>query len=103
LSYQDYGEYWRSFYTIDDFEMAMDRLWQQVRPLYEQLHAYVRRRLIEVYGKHADKFPASGHIPAHLTGDFSRNKYSRCGPIDSFRVIVRLKSKFLILVNRARM
>ena len=45
----------------------LDRLWEQVRPLYLQLHAYVRWKLREKYGYQV--VPASGPIPADLLGN----------------------------------
>ena len=66
--YADNGVYWRAAFESDDFEEVVEKLWSQVRPLYEQLHAYVRRKLIDAYPGHRDGFPKSGHIPAHLTG-----------------------------------
>ncbi|CAG5116627.1 unnamed protein product [Candidula unifasciata] len=67
LGYQDTGEEWRSAYESDTFVADVQDLFDQLRPLYEQLHAYVRRRLRQVYGE--SRFPASGHIPAHLLGN----------------------------------
>ena len=72
--YTDQGAYLRSEYQDDgritdptyDFEQDIERLWRQVRPLYEQLHAYTRRRLQARYVN--ETFPVSGHIPAHLLG-----------------------------------
>lgn len=37
----------------------------QIMPLYTELHAYVRAKLIEVYGDHIDP---EGPLPAHLLG-----------------------------------
>ncbi|XP_055868870.1 angiotensin-converting enzyme-like [Biomphalaria glabrata] len=65
--FKDAGEYWRSWYDSPTFEEDMDNLYVQIRPLYEQLHAYVRRKLQQKYSQH--KFPASGHIPAHILGN----------------------------------
>jgi peptidyl-dipeptidase A len=45
----------------------MDRLWAQVKPLYDDLHCYVRARLQEKYGKELVKDDAP--IPAHLLGN----------------------------------
>ena len=47
LGFQDNGAMWRSKYDMapDDFAKELDRLWDQVRPLYLSLHAYVRSRL----------------------------------------------------------
>jgi peptidyl-dipeptidase A len=69
IGYADVGAMWRSGYDMPaaDFEADIERLWQDVRPLYEQLHCYVRARLRDKYGK--DKVPAHAPIPAHLLGN----------------------------------
>ncbi|MFV8752187.1 M2 family metallopeptidase [Nannocystaceae bacterium ST9] len=69
IGYADVGELWRSGYdmTPAEFEAETERLWQQVKPLYEALHCHVRAKLSEKYG--ADKVPADGMIPAHLLGN----------------------------------
>jgi peptidyl-dipeptidase A len=69
LGYKDLGVYWRSAYDMppDEFAKELDRLWTQVRPLYEALHTHVRAKLVEHYG--ADKVPADGPLPAHLLGN----------------------------------
>ncbi|XP_042865638.1 angiotensin-converting enzyme-like [Penaeus japonicus] len=65
--FEDAGHFWRSDYETDDFEGVIDELWAELRPLYEQLHAYVRRKLIEKYGDTI--VPPTGPIPAHLLGN----------------------------------
>jgi len=47
LGFNDTGTLWRSKYDMppDEFARELDRLWEQVRPLYVQLHAYVRWKL----------------------------------------------------------
>ena len=52
LGFADTGAMWRSKYDMppDAFATELDRLWEQVRPLYVSLHAYVRRKLREKYG-----------------------------------------------------
>ena len=69
LGFKDLGELWRSGYDMDpgDFQAETDRLWGQVKPLYDELHCYARAKLAEAYG--ADKVPAEGAIPAHLLGN----------------------------------
>jgi peptidyl-dipeptidase A len=69
IGYADTGELWRSGYDMSpaEFEAEMERLWQQVKPLYTQLHCHVRAKLGEKYG--TDKVPAEGMIPAHLLGN----------------------------------
>ncbi len=53
LGYANLGELWRSKYDMppDAFAAELDRLWGQVKPLYDSLHCYVRARLTEKYGK----------------------------------------------------
>jgi len=69
LGYKDLGQMWRSNYDMpaDDFAKELDRLWGQVKPLYDDLHCYVRAELGEQYGE--DKVPQDGPIPAHLLGN----------------------------------
>ena len=69
LGFADTGALWRSNYDMppDEFSAEVERLWQQVRPFYLSLHAYVRRRLVERYG--AAVVPPNGPIPAHLLGN----------------------------------
>jgi peptidyl-dipeptidase A len=69
LGYKDVGALWRSNYDMppDQFAKEMDRLWEQLRPLYLSLHAYVRGQLVKKYGK--DVVPPNGPIPAHLLGN----------------------------------
>jgi peptidyl-dipeptidase A len=69
LGYAEVGAMWRSGYDMsaDDFAREMDRLWMQVKPLYDQLHCYVRAKLHEHYGAKAQ--PAAGPIRADLLGN----------------------------------
>ncbi len=69
LGYGDLGAMWRSGYdkSADGFAREMDRLWLQVKPLYDQLHCYVRARLHEHYG--AKVQAATGPIRADLLGN----------------------------------
>ncbi len=69
LGFEDTGAMWRSKYDMppEQFVAELDRLWTQVRPLYQSLHAYVRRRLSEHYGESV--VPRTGLIPAHLLGN----------------------------------
>jgi len=69
LGYSDVGALWRSNYDMppDQFAKEMDRVWEQLRPLYLSLHAYVRGQLLKKYGK--DAVSPDGPIPAHLLGN----------------------------------
>jgi peptidyl-dipeptidase A len=52
LGFADTGAMWRSKYDMqpDDFAREVDRLWSQVKPLYDSLHCYVRSNLARTYG-----------------------------------------------------
>ncbi len=64
--YGDLSEYWLEDFEEENFENIMDYLYEEIRPVYQQLHAYVRRKLRNFYG--TDKVP-SKMIPAHLLGN----------------------------------
>src|SRR5439155_469769 len=57
----------------------LDRLWQQVRPLYVSLHSYVRWKLREKYGP--DMVPERGPIPAHLLGNMWAQEWGNIYPV----------------------
>ncbi|MBY5991895.1 M2 family metallopeptidase [Ferrimonas balearica] len=69
LGYANVGELWRSKYDMPaaDFPKQLDGLWDEVKPLYEALHCYVRGELGEQYG--AEVVPQDQPIPAHLLGN----------------------------------
>ncbi|XP_059056714.1 angiotensin-converting enzyme-like [Achroia grisella] len=65
--YDSVAEWWLSEYESDDSEDQFASLWSQIKPLYQQIHAYVRRQLRLKYGE--DVVPTKGPIPAHLLGN----------------------------------
>jgi len=69
IGFDDLGGLWRAGYDMPpaDFEADIERLWAQVKPLYEELHCYVRGQLQLKYGK--DKVQDHAPIPAHLLGN----------------------------------
>ena len=69
MGFADTGEMWRSGYDMTPAEIAAetDRLWGQVKPLYEQLHCYTRTKLQAAYG--VEKGQVNGLLPAHLMGN----------------------------------
>jgi peptidyl-dipeptidase A len=68
LGYADVGAMWRSKYDMppDAFAAEVDRLWGQVKPLYDSLHCYVRWNLNKKYG--SSVVALDKPIPAHLLG-----------------------------------
>ncbi len=69
LGYADTGALWRSKYDMpaDEFAADMDRVWGQVKPLYDSLQCHVRAKLNQKYGD--DVVSLSEPIPAHLLGN----------------------------------
>jgi peptidyl-dipeptidase A len=81
MGYADTGALWRSRYDMapDAFAAEMERLWQQVKPLYESLHTYTRYKLRQAYGP--DLVPADGPIPAQLLGNMWAQSWDNLYPI----------------------
>ena len=69
LGFADTGEMWRSKYDMEpaEFDREAERIWLQVRPFYQALHAFVRWKLAERYG--AALVPSAGPIRAELLGN----------------------------------
>lgn len=64
--FADTGAYWRSWYESDTFEQDLEELYKTIEPLYQNLHAFVRRKLYNQYGP--KYINLKGPIPAHLLG-----------------------------------
>ena len=81
LGFSDTGAMWRAKYDMspDAFLQELDRLWEQVRPFYLSLHAYVRQRLRAHYGP--EVVPSDGPIPAHLLGNMWAQTWSNVYPL----------------------
>ena len=69
LGFKDVGAMWRSGYDMpaDDFAKLTDKLWLEVKPLYDELHTYTRNKLNEKYGDAVQ--PKTGPIRADLLGN----------------------------------
>ncbi|XP_025218729.1 angiotensin-converting enzyme isoform X2 [Theropithecus gelada] len=72
--YVDAGDSWRSMYETPSLEQDLERLFQELQPLYLNLHAYVRRALHRHYG--AQHINLEGPIPAHLLGNMWAQTWS---------------------------
>lgn len=81
MGFNDTGAMWRSKYDMepDAFAAEMERLWQQVKPLYDSLYKYTRHKLSEKYGK--DVVPEDKPIPAHLLGNMWAQTWGNIYPI----------------------
>ena len=69
LGFEDLGTMWRARYDLPSAEFAAetDRLWGQVKPLYDELQCHVRGKLNEAYGDEA--VPLDQPIRADLLGN----------------------------------
>ena len=83
LGYPDAGALWRSGYDMspEDFEAETDRLWGQVKPLYNQLHCFVRAELNKKYGDRV--VPLDQPIRADLLGNMWAQEWGSIGDIVS--------------------
>jgi len=69
MGFNNVGALWRAGYDMapEEFSADLERLWNQVKPLYLSLHTFVRSKLAEKYGTSA--VPPGGPIPVHLLGN----------------------------------
>lgn len=81
MGFKDTGAMWREKYDMDPdaFAAEMERLWQQVKPLYDSLYTYTRRKLIAKYGTQV--VPETGPIPAHLFGNMWAQQWGNIYPL----------------------
>ena len=79
--YADAGEWWRGGYDMSpaDFAAETERLWGQVKPLYDALHCHVRNKLNEKYGDAV--VSKDGLIPAHLLGNMWAQQWGNLYPL----------------------
>jgi peptidyl-dipeptidase A len=101
IGFSDLSALWKAGYDMsaEAFEKDTDRLWEQVKPLYEQLHCYARGKLQARYG---EAVPATGPMPAHLFGNMWAQEWSNIYPLlepfpgqQSLDVTKKLKDKKL--------
>ncbi len=81
MGFKDVGAMWRSKYDMEPeaFAAEMERLWQQVKPLYDSLYTYTRRQLARRYG--SQLVPEQGLIPAHLLGNMWSQQWGNIYPL----------------------
>ena len=81
MGFADTGAMWRSKYDMepDAFAAEMERLWQQVKPLYDSLYTYTRRKLSEKYGK--EVVSEDKPIPSHLLGNMWAQSWGNIYPL----------------------
>ncbi|MDA1342195.1 MAG: M2 family metallopeptidase [Proteobacteria bacterium] len=69
LGYEGLTDLWFSQYDMpaDDFLAETDRVWDELKPLYDALHCHVRNELSEHYGEAV--VSKAGSMPAHVLGN----------------------------------
>jgi peptidyl-dipeptidase A len=109
LGFSDTGAMWRSKYDMppEAFNQEVERLWNQVKPLYDSLHCFVRAELVKEYGPKV--VPPTGPIPAHLLGNMWGQEWGNIydlvapGAADpGYDLTERLKAKKLDAVGIVR-
>ncbi|XP_050452522.1 angiotensin-converting enzyme isoform X2 [Cataglyphis hispanica] len=73
-NFTDAAEYWMFPYESPNFQQDIDEVWEMIRPLYEELHAYVRRKLRELYGP--EKIGGHAPLPSHILGNIWGQSWS---------------------------
>lgn len=81
MGFADAGEVWRGGYDMkpEEFSAETERLWTQVKPLYNELHCYVRTKLNAKYGDAV--VSKTGKIPSHLLGNMWAQQWSNIYPL----------------------
>lgn len=79
IGFKDMGALWRSGYDMspEDFEAETERLWQEVKPLYDKLHCYVRAQLHKTYPQVSEQGP----IPANVLGNMWAQEWTNIYPL----------------------
>lgn len=94
--YANAAAMWKSQYEMPPKEFAkmIENIWDQLSPLYEQLHCYVHSKLTTYYGE--EKMPKDGFIPAHLLGNMWSQDWSKI-----FDLVIPFPDEALIDVTSA--
>jgi peptidyl-dipeptidase A len=81
LGFKDIADMWLSGYDMppEQMEQTVEKLWTQVKPLYDELHCYTRAKLNEKYGDAVQ--PKTGPIRADLLGNMWAQDWSNIYPL----------------------
>ena len=76
LGYEGLSDLWFSQYDMpaDDFLDETDRVWDELKPLYDALHCHVREELSNHYGE--EVVSKTGNLPAHVLGNMWGQSWS---------------------------
>ena len=76
LGYEGLTDLWFSQYDMpaDEFLDETDRVWEELKPLYDALHCHVRDELSNYYGE--EVVARTGNLPAHVLGNMWGQSWS---------------------------
>ncbi|XP_005183216.1 angiotensin-converting enzyme [Musca domestica] len=80
-NFTDGAEVWLDEYEDDTFEQQLEAIFEDIKPLYEQIHGYVRHRLNQFYGD--EVVSKTGPLPMHLLGNMWAQQWSSIADIVS--------------------
>lgn len=67
-NFTDAGDMWRFAFEDNDFVQTVDKIWNEIKPLYDLLRDYVRAKLKILY---KDDLKSNDNlIPAHILGKY---------------------------------
>ena len=72
---------WLDEYEDPTFEQQLEDIFSEIRPLYLQIHGYVRYRLNKHYGD--EVAPPKGPMPMHLLGNMWAQQWSEIAELVS--------------------
>ncbi|GLV45363.1 Ance-3 [Carabus blaptoides fortunei] len=73
-NFTDTAEYWTFPFDSPTFQLDIEDTWDQIKPLYDLLHAYVRRKLRDFYGP--ERISRQAPLPAHILGNMWAQSWS---------------------------
>ena len=76
-NFVDMGAYWRFQYEVEDLEAVVASFWDDIKPLYLELHAFVRYKLGRVYPQVREQTA----IPANVLGSMWSQDWSNIYPL----------------------
>lgn len=96
LGFDGLSDLWFSKYDMpaEEFLAETDRVWDEVKPLYEALHCHVRSKLNEEYGDNV--VPIDGPLPVHVLGNMWGQSWSNIYDL----VYEKDESKFSVNVTQ---
>ena len=76
LGFEGLSDLWFSKYDMpaEEFLQETERVWEEVKPLYDALHCHVRSELNSKYGD--EEVPLDGPLPVHLLGNMWGQSWS---------------------------